>query len=110
MKRLMLILVVAAGLAVAAVPQRYTGDWFAGNTSDLKLLPPQTLQKNEFSFLRMIYNGRTQWTEGVSYGNYPIKNWYTDYPEGDGDVNLVKVYRRLSRADRYRPKETVTEI
>lgn len=92
MKRLMFILVAAAGLAVAAVPQEDGEYRRGGSVKDFDNLFPQTQQKNEFTFVRLIYNGRIQsWL-------YPnVKNWYTDYPKGD--AQLVRVYQRLLRTD-----------
>jgi len=61
---------------------------FTGSYEDVKQLPPQTWQKHEFTFVRLIYNG--------SIPGY-LKNWYTDYPTGDRE--LVDVVRRLTRID-----------
>lgn len=61
---------------------------FLGSAEDIRLLPPQTLQAHEFTFVRLIYNGRLP-----SY----YKNWYTDYPEGD--QHLIDVLRRMIRFD-----------
>jgi hypothetical protein len=65
-------------------------DFFAffGKADDFKQLPRQTKQNHEFTFVRLIYNGRIP-----SY----LKNWYTDYPSGDR--NLVKVLSRLTDID-----------
>ncbi|MEK7503011.1 MAG: DUF4159 domain-containing protein [Patescibacteria group bacterium] len=48
----------------------------------------QTYQGNDFTFVRLVYNGRIP--------GY-IKNWYTDYPTGD--QNLIKIIRRFTNAD-----------
>ena len=61
---------------------------FYGNYGDMRLLPPQTLQHNDFTFVRLMYNGRIP---------HYIKNWYTDYPTGD--QNLVCILRRTSGID-----------
>lgn len=59
-----------------------------GNYGDIILMPPQTAQPNDFAFARLIYNGRLP--------GY-IKNWYTDYP--NGDANLVRILHRLTNLD-----------
>ena len=93
MKRLMLVLVAAAGLAVAAVPQEersryyYMPRLFEGKVSDFEYVPKEA-QKNEFTFVRLIYDNLVL---------RHAKGWYTDYPEGD--VHLVEVYRRLVKTD-----------
>jgi len=51
-----------------------------GNVGDFKHLPPQTRQDHDFTFVRLMYNGRIP--------GY-IKNWCTDYPTGD--ENLIHV-------------------
>jgi hypothetical protein len=61
---------------------------FEGSYKDAQYLPPQTMQDNDFTFARLMYNGRVP--------RY-IKNWYTDYPTGD--VNLVRILRRVTGAD-----------
>jgi hypothetical protein len=61
---------------------------FYGNYSDVRRLPPQTMQHNDFTFVRLMYNGRIP---------HYIKNWYTDYPTGD--ENLVRILRRISGID-----------
>jgi hypothetical protein len=61
---------------------------FYGNYEDVKKLPPQTPQKEMFTFVRLIYNGRIP--------GY-LKNWYTDYPTGD--QNLIAILRRTIRFD-----------
>jgi len=59
-----------------------------GNVADLRNLPPQTRQNHDFTFVRLMYNGRIP--------GY-IKNWYTDYPTGD--QNLTRVLRRMTDID-----------
>jgi hypothetical protein len=59
-----------------------------GNVADFRHLPPQTRQNHDFTFVRLMYNGRIP--------GY-IKNWYTDYPTGD--ENLIRVLRRMTGID-----------
>jgi len=59
-----------------------------GNSADFKRLEPQTAQNHEFTFVRLIYNGRIP--------GY-LKNWYTDYPKGDRQ--LIHVLGRLTGLD-----------
>ena len=59
-----------------------------GMYEDFRLLPPQSKQDHEFTFVRLIYNGRI-------FGY--LKNWYTDYPTGDR--NLVQILQRLTNID-----------
>ena len=59
-----------------------------GNIDDLRHLPQQTRQNHDFTFARIMYNGRIP--------GY-IKNWYTDYPTGD--ENLIRVLRRMTDID-----------
>lgn len=69
----------------------YAQDGFpgmVGNYGDVKFISPQTLQKNEFAFARLIYNGKIN-----SYN----KNWYTDYPQGDRTI--IDVVRRITGID-----------
>lgn len=61
---------------------------FEGNYSDVSRLPQQTLQKHDFTFVRLMYNGRIP---------HYLKNWYTDYPTGDR--NLVQVLLRTTDVD-----------
>jgi hypothetical protein len=61
---------------------------FNGNVGDVKQLPPQTPQPHDFTFVRLMYNGRMS--------GY-IKNWYTDYPTGD--ENLIHVLQRMTDVD-----------
>ncbi len=59
-----------------------------GNISDMRHLPNQTRQNHDFTFVRLMYNGRIP--------GY-IKNWYTDYPAGD--ENLIRVLHRMTDID-----------
>ena len=59
-----------------------------GNVADLRHLPLQTRQNHDFTFVRLMYNGRIP--------GY-IKNWYTDYPTGD--ENLIHVLHRMTDID-----------
>jgi hypothetical protein len=59
-----------------------------GNFDDFRRLPLQNSQNHEFTFVRLIYNGRIP--------NY-IKNWYTDYPKGDRQ--LIEILGRLTDID-----------
>src|SRR5262245_34593527 len=59
-----------------------------GTVQDLGRLPPQVRQANDFTFVRLMYNGKIP--------GY-IKNWYTDYPTGD--ENLIHVLRRMTDID-----------
>jgi uncharacterized protein DUF4159 len=61
---------------------------FDGNVNDFRKLPPQTEQQHDFTFVRLMYNGRIP--------NY-LKNWYTDYPTGDR--NLVRILQRVTDID-----------
>jgi hypothetical protein len=61
---------------------------FYGNYNDFRQLPPQTVQQNDFTFARLMFNGRIP--------GY-LKNWYTDYPTGD--ANLVNVLQRATDID-----------
>jgi hypothetical protein len=61
---------------------------FEGRVEDMRRLPPQTRQSNEFTFVRLMYNGRIP--------GY-LKNWYTDFPTGDR--NLINVLRRQTVID-----------
>ena len=56
---------------------------FEGNTKDIRKLPVQTRQNHDYTFVRLMYNGRIP--------GY-LKNWYTDYPTGDR--NLVDIGNR----------------
>jgi hypothetical protein len=59
-----------------------------GDVKDLQRLPQQTQQPHEFTFVRLIYNGRIP--------GY-LKNWYTDYPSGD--EHLVSMLGRITGLD-----------
>lgn len=59
-----------------------------GNVKDFRRLSPQTKQNHEFTFVRLIYNGRIP---GF------FKNWYTDYPKGD--QFLIEMLSRLIDLD-----------
>jgi hypothetical protein len=61
---------------------------FEGNATDFKRLPPQTAQNHDFTFVRLMYNGRIP---------HYLKNWYTDYPTGDR--NLVRILQRITAID-----------
>jgi hypothetical protein len=61
---------------------------FDGNYSDFLKLPHQNLNSHDFTFVRLMYNGRIP--------RY-LKNWYTDYPTGDH--NLVQVLARTTATD-----------
>src|SRR5262249_13922373 len=58
------------------------------NVADFKHRPAQTRQGHDFTFVRLMYNGRIP--------GY-IKNWYTDYPTGD--ENLIHVLHRMTDID-----------
>src|SRR5689334_1172504 len=59
-----------------------------GNYADFNRLEPQTAQNHEFTFVRLIYNGRIP--------GY-LKNWYTDYPKGDHQI--IQMLSRLTGLD-----------
>ena len=61
---------------------------FEGNYKDFQKLPPQTLQNHDFTFVRLMYNGRIP---------HYLKNWYTDYPTGDR--NLAQILQRVTGID-----------
>src|SRR5215813_1563801 len=61
---------------------------YEGNYSDFRRLPPQKMQEHDFTFVRLMYNGRIP---------HYLKNWYTDYPTGD--QNLVRILRRITAID-----------
>ena len=71
--------ILAAALLVftAVLCVVYAQDYelvLVGVVKDYRRLPEQNKQNAEFTFVRLIYNGRIP--------GY-IKNWYTDYPKGD---------------------------
>src|SRR6185295_13388483 len=61
---------------------------YVGNVKDFRRLAPQTPQSHDFTFVRLMYNGRIP---------HYIKNWYTDYPTGDR--NLVQILSRVTDID-----------
>jgi uncharacterized protein DUF4159 len=61
---------------------------FDGNYADFRKLSPQTTQNQDFTFVRLMYNGRIP---------HYLKNWYTDYPTGDR--NLVQILNRVTGID-----------
>jgi len=69
-----------------------------GNINDFFRLSAQYKQRSEFTFVRLIYNGRI-----LGY----IKNWYTDYPKGDRQ--LIEMLGRLTNLD-IAPKERALPI
>jgi hypothetical protein len=76
---------------VATAAVLYSQDYellLDGNYGDFNHLDPQTPQNHEFTFVRLIYNGRIP--------GY-IKNWYTDYPKGD--QQLISMIGRLTDVD-----------
>ena len=84
MKLLLPVLMLSAALLIA---QDYE-TILDGFVRDLDRLPPQDKQSEEFTFVRLIYNGRIQ--------GY-LKNWYTDYPSGD--EHLIAMLKRLTSVD-----------
>src|SRR5262245_31886805 len=87
------LLVLSGALLVAQEGLDYKGD-----SGDLRRLPPQTMQKHDFTFVRLMYNGRIP---------HYLKNWYTDYPTGD--QNLVRILRRTTGVD-VAPETRVVQI
>ena len=87
------LLVLSGALLVAQEGLDYKGD-----SGDLRRLPPQTMQKHDFTFVRLMYNGRIP---------HYLKNWYTDYPTGD--QNLVRILRRTTGID-VAPETRVVQI
>ncbi len=87
MRQLLGILIPLLALSGAILLAQEEFD-FAGNMKDIRKLPPQTRQNHDYTFVRMMYNGRIP--------GY-LKNWYTDYPTGDR--NLVDILRRITRLD-----------
>jgi len=86
-KRLWLALLLIGGVAALVVAQDYEL-LLEGNYTDFKRLAPQAPQNHEFTFVRLIYEGKVP--------GY-IKNWYTDYPKGDRQ--LVSILGRLTGLD-----------
>ena len=79
-----LVLLLAAAVGVYAQEEIA----FFGRYEDFDLLSPQTPQSNEFTFVRLIYNGRIP--------GY-LKNWYTDYAKGE--AQLIPIFKRLTNID-----------
>jgi Domain of unknown function (DUF4159) len=77
-------LVVLSGVLLVA----QEGLDYEGNYADFRRLPPQTIQEHDFTFVRLMYNGRIP---------HYLKNWYTDYPTGDR--NLVRILGRVTGID-----------
>lgn len=86
MRKILGTAVPLLGCVVLLVAQE--GFEFEGNNSDLRRVPAQTIQGHDFTFVRLMYNGRIP---------HYLKNWYTDYPTGDR--NLVSVIRRIVDVD-----------
>ena len=80
-----IIAVLGAAMLISAADYELFLD---GNRADFNRLGPQTPQNHEFTFVRLIYNGRIP--------GY-LKNWYTDYPKGDRQ--LISVLGRLTDLD-----------
>jgi hypothetical protein len=80
---------VTIALAVIVTVGIYASDeFFYGGYQDFQGLPPQINQQDEFTFVRLIYNGRIR-------GYY--KNWYTDYPKGE--AQLIPILKRMTNVD-----------
>lgn len=88
MKKVLFMSIAIVGLLAGFVHARDHGTVLIGRYDDLHLLAPQVPQPEEFSFVRLIYNGQIS-------GYY--KNWYTDYPKGDRQ--LIEILRRLTNLD-----------
>jgi hypothetical protein len=86
-KRIGIIVSLLALSGALLFAQEY-GFLLDGRNEDLRRLPPQDKQGHDFTFVRLIYNGRIP--------GY-IKNWYTDYPEGDR--NLIQILQRMTTVD-----------
>lgn len=73
--------------ASGQVEIRLGSGWFrpAGHYSDIRHIEQDTTRTDHFVFARLLYNGQIP--------NY-IKNWYTDWPEGDR--HLIMGLERLS--------------
>src|SRR5262245_30862610 len=61
---------------------------FEGYVGAFRWVPRTTLQKHDFTFVRLIYNGLIP---------HYLKKWYTDYPTGD--LNLVRNLQRITDID-----------
>jgi Domain of unknown function (DUF4159) len=81
----LLVTILAAGLLSAQIQEELG---LLGNYDDAKKIVQEKEQTNQFVFVRLIYNGRIP--------GY-LKNWYTDYPEGDD--HLIWALRRLTHLD-----------
>jgi hypothetical protein len=81
----LLAIIFAAGFLSAQTPiERLLG--LEGSYEDAKKIVQKAQPTNQFVFARLIYNGRIP--------GY-IKNWYTDYPEGD--QHLIWALHRLTQ-------------
>jgi hypothetical protein len=80
----MCVIVLPSALLIA----QEEGLEFRGSYSDFPKLPGQTPQGHDFTFVRLMYNGRIP---------HYLKNWYTDYPTGD--KNLVRILGRVTGTD-----------
>ena len=87
MKLLGAVILIVGATAVLLYAQDYEL-LLEGNYADFQQLEPQTPQNHEFTFVRLIYNGRIQ--------GY-LKNWYTDYPKGD--IQLIDMLNRMTSVD-----------
>ncbi len=77
---------IVLGMAGLALAQ---GDCLcAGNVGDVRYIHQDNSPTGQFVFARLVYNGREP---------YYIKNWYTDWPEGD--KHLMMGLERLSNLD-----------
>jgi hypothetical protein len=80
-----LAVILAAGLLSAQIQEELG---LVGSYEDAKRIEQEKDETNQFVFVRLIFNGRIP--------GY-IKNWYTDYP--DGDNHLIWALRRLTQLD-----------
>lgn len=96
MKFLIFIAVFVLIFGLLILAQDWEGLIFDGKAEDFGKLPSQNRQGNEFTFARLIYNGRIQ--------GY-LKNWYTDYPKGD--KTLIDVVKRLTNTDIAREERAI---
>jgi hypothetical protein len=81
---LLILLAISATFLVAMDLSTFLN----GNIGDFRHLAKQNRQGHDFTFVRIIYNGRLP--------GY-IKNWYTDFPTGD--ENLIRLLRRMTSID-----------
>ncbi len=86
-RRIVGLLAAVAFSGILLIAQEY-GLVLDGKYGDFRRLPTQARQSHDFTFVRLIYNGRTP--------GY-LKNWYTDYPTGD--QNLVRILQRMTHID-----------